>query len=231
MSIKNLFFDLDRTLWDFEKNSKNELMYLFNKYKLHQKGISLPKEFIKIYKNINEKCWEKYRKNLLSKQELRTERFELTLSFFGINDAILAHEIGEEYVNNSPYRTDLIFGTIELLDLLFPHYKLNIITNGFNEVQFIKIKQSKLGMYFKHIITSEAAGAKKPSSKIFNYALNITNSLIEESVMIGDDLNTDIKGAIDIGMKNIFFNPNEIKHNIDVWNEVSCLLEIKKILL
>jgi len=231
MAIKNLFFDLDRTLWDFEKNSKNELMYLFNKYKLHQKGISLPDEFIKIYKNVNKKCWEKYRKNLLSKEKLRVERFELTLSFFGISDPILAYKIGEEYVSNSPYRTDLIFGTIELLDSLFPHYKLNIITNGFNEVQFIKVKQSKLGRYFKHIITSEAAGAKKPSRKIFNYALNITDSLIQESVMIGDDLNTDIKGAINIGMKNIYFNPNEIKHNISVWNEVSSLSEIKKILL
>ena len=231
MAIKNLFFDLDRTLWDFEKNSTNELLYLFNKYKLHQRGISLPNEFIKIYKNVNEKCWEKYRKNLLSKEKLRVERFEQTLSFFGISDPILAYKIGEEYVSNSPYRTDLIFGTIELLDSLFPHYKLNIITNGFNEVQFIKVKQSKLGRYFKHIITSEAAGAKKPSRKIFNYALNITDSLIQESVMIGDDLNTDIKGAINIGMKNIYFNPNEIKHNINVWNEVSSLSEIKKILL
>ena len=231
MEIKHLFFDLDRTLWDFEKNSQNELNYLFNKYKLHQRGISLPNEFIKIYKKVNEDCWERYRNNKLTKEKLRKERFDLTLSFFGINDADLASRIGNAYVANSPYRTDLVFGTIDLLDKLFPKYKMHIITNGFEEVQHVKLEQSNLVKYFDKVITSEAAGAKKPSKLIFDYALNKSGALIEESIMIGDDLNTDIQGALNIGMKNIYFNPHQKEHKFNVWQEVVKLSDIKNILL
>ena len=113
MEIKNLFFDLDRTLWDFDSNSHQELLQLFRSHQLHQKGISLPKEFIKVYKKINQECWEKYRNNLLSKERLRSERFLLTLEYFGIDDFELAKKIGKDYVNNSPYRTKLIPYSIE----------------------------------------------------------------------------------------------------------------------
>ena len=230
MEIKHLFFDLDRTLWDFEKNSHNELNCLFNQYKLHQRGISLPNEFIKIYKKINEDCWERYRNNKLTKEKLRVERFDLTLSFFGINDSDLASRIGDDYVLNSPYRTNLIAGAIELLDYLCGKYILHIITNGFEEVQHIKMAQSKLAKYFDQIITSEAAGAKKPNPLVFKYAIIKSGASLDNSLMIGDDLNTDIIGAINFGMKSIYFNPNFKTHQFTVWNEVSSLLEIKNIL-
>ena len=230
MEIKHLFFDLDRTLWDFEKNSHNELYHLFNKYNLHQKGISLPNEFIKIYKKINEDCWERYRNNKLTKEKLRVERFDLTLSYFGINNSALASKIGEDYVHNSPYRTILIEGAIELLDYLHGKYVLHVITNGFEEVQHIKMAQSKLTNFFDQIITSEAAGAKKPNQLVFEYAINKSGARLENSVMIGDDLNTDIIGAINFGMKSIYFNPNFKKHDYLVWKEVESLSEIKNIL-
>tara|TARA_B100001287_G_scaffold84133_1_gene70256 strand:- start:16593 stop:17288 length:696 start_codon:yes stop_codon:yes gene_type:complete len=228
--IKHLFFDLDRTLWDFEKNSHNELNHLFRKYKLHQKGISLPNEFIKIYKKINENCWERYRNNKLSKEKLRVERFYLTLSFFGINDSDLASRIGDEYVLNSPYRTNLIEGSIDLLEYLHKKYLLHVITNGFEEVQHIKMTQSKLTKYFDQIITSEAAGAKKPNPLVFEYAIEKSGASLDNSLMIGDDINTDIIGAINFGMKSIYFNPNFKKHRIIVWREVRSLSEIKNIL-
>ena len=230
MEIKHLFFDLDRTLWDFEKNSHNELNCLFNQYKLHQRGISLPNEFIKVYKKINEDCWERYRNNKLTKENLRVERFDLTLSFFGINDSDLASKIGDDYVLNSPYRTNLIAGAIELLDYLYGKYVIHIITNGFEEVQHIKMAQSKLAKYFDQIITSEAAGAKKPNPLVFKYAINKSGASLDNSLMIGDDLNTDIIGAINFGMKSIYFNPNFKTHQFTVWKEVRSLLEIKNIL-
>ena len=231
MDIEHVFFDLDRTLWDFETNSYEELTNLYHAHSLHQLGISLSKEFKKVYKKINENCWEKYRLNQLSKKELRSERFLLTLEYFGIVNQKLAEKIGDDYVSNSPYRTKLIPFTNELLNALNNRFKLHIITNGFEEVQHIKLRESGLTHFFDHIITSEMAGAKKPNPKIFEYALNKTNAVIENSVMIGDDINTDISGALNVNMKAIYYNPNQKKHNLSIWREVENLKEIKKILL
>ena len=231
MSIKHLFFDLDRTLWDFETNSFNELVNLYHCHNLHQKGISLSEEFVKVYKKINEKCWERYRENTLSKENLRFERFKQTLEYFGIYDLELSIKIGDDYVKNSPYRTILIPNAIELLSELQPIYKLHIITNGFQEVQHVKINQSGLANFFTIVVTSEMAGAKKPNPLIFNYALEKAGANLENSVMIGDDLNTDIKGAVNVGMKSIYFNPNKRTNNSIAWKEVVTLKEIKDIFL
>lgn len=229
-NFKHIFLDLDRTLWDFEKNSTAELTYLFTKYQLQQKGISLVDEFIKIYKNINDQCWALYRENKLSKQELRSLRFLETLDYFGIANDELAENIGLDYIANSPNRTALIEGCLELLDYLNAKYELHIITNGFEEVQHKKLLNSQINSYFNEIITSEAAGFKKPKTEIFDYALKKAGAQRAESVMIGDDLNTDIQGAIDFKMEAIYFNPNGKKHDFNLLGDVSHLLEIKAIL-
>ena len=231
MKLKHLFFDLDRTLWDFDTNSYEELTELYHSYSLHQKGISLPDEFIKVYKKINDDCWDKYRQNLLSKENLRSIRFKLTLEYFGIESKELAQNLGRDYVNNSPYRTKLIPNALELLNDLKDHYNLHIITNGFQEVQHIKVQQSGLDNFFNHIITSEAAGAKKPDPIIFNHAFKKTGATASNSVIIGDDLNTDISGAIAMNMKAIYFNPHQKNHDLSIWKEVDNLRDIKKILL
>ena len=231
MGINHLFFDLDRTLWDFETNSHEELVNLYHVHKLHQRGISLQNEFIKVYKKINHQCWEDYRKNLITKEKLRSERFMKTLLHFGIDDKKLADELGNDYVHNSPNRTILIDGTIDLLEALKDHFHMHIITNGFEEVQWVKLRNSKLLPYFKEVITSEAVGAKKPDPRIFQFALEKAGATVIDSVMIGDDLNTDISGAIGVNMKSIFFNPNKFNHNRLIWKEVSTLSEIKNILL
>jgi putative hydrolase of the HAD superfamily len=231
MPIKHLFFDLDRTLWDFDKNSFEELSFLYAKHRLHEKGISLSQEFIKIYKQINEKCWEQYRLNLLSKEDLRVKRFYDTFLYFGIENKSLSKQFGDDYVMNSPKRTSLISGTIDLLEKLYPRFKMHIITNGFEEVQHIKLSNSNLSKFFQVVVTSEMAGAKKPSPKVFEYALDKSGAKLGESIMIGDDLNTDIKGAIDMGMRAIYFNPHSTQHSYSVWKEVVSLSEINTILL
>ena len=231
MKIEHLFFDLDRTLWDFETNSYEELTNLYHVHSLHRLGISLSDEFIKVYKNINESCWEKYRLNQLSKEKLRSERFFLTLEYFGITNQKLAIKIGNDYVKNSPFRTKLIPFTVQLLNALKDHFKLHIITNGFEEVQNIKLRESRLNHYFDKVITSEMAGSKKPDPAIFNYAFKMSGALVENSVMIGDDLNTDISGAIKVKMKAIYYNPHQKVHDFKIWKEVQNLNEIKKILL
>ena len=231
MGINHLFFDLDRTLWDFETNSHVELVNLYHVHKLHQRGISLQNEFIKVYKKINHQCWEDYRKNLITKEKLRSERFMKTLLHFGIDDKKLADELGNDYVHNSPNRTILIDGTIDLLEALKDHFHMHIITNGFEEVQWVKLRNSKLLPYFKEVITSEAVGVKKPDPRIFQFALEKAGATVVESVMIGDDLKTDIIGAIQIGMKCIYYNPHGNVNKYPVWGEVKSLLKIKEILM
>ena len=230
INLKHIFFDLDHTLWDFEQNSKNELTYLFSYHKLHQKGISLVDEFIKIYKKINNECWALYRVNKITKENLRVERFHKTLNYFGIEDIKLSEKMADNYVNNSPKRTLLIDGSIELLNYLQNKYNLHIITNGFQEVQMIKLNNSGLSKYFDKIITSEKAGEKKPHKQIFDYALEITNTKKHNSILIGDNLETDVTGAINYGMPCIYFNPNNKKHNLSIFAEVKTLKEIKRIL-
>ena len=231
MGINHIFFDLDRTLWDFETNSHEELVNLYHVHKLHQRGISLQNEFIKVYKKINHQCWEDYRKNLITKEKLRSERFMKTLLHFGIDDKKLANELGDDYVHNSPNRTILIDGAIDLLEALKDHFHMHIITNGFEEVQWVKLRNSKLLPYFKEVITSEAVGVKKPDPKIFQFAVEKANTTVVESVMIGDDLKTDIIGAIQVGMKCIYYNPHGNVNKYPVWREVKSLLKIKEILI
>ena len=231
MGINHIFFDLDRTLWDFETNSREELVNLYHVHKLHQRGISLQNEFIKVYKKINHQCWEDYRKNLITKEKLRSERFMKTLLHFGIDDKKLANELGDDYVHNSPNRTILIDGAIDLLEALKDHFHMHIITNGFEEVQWVKLRNSKLLPYFKEVITSEAVGVKKPDPKIFQFAVEKANATVVESVMIGDDLKTDIIGAIQVGMKCIYYNPHGNVNKYPVWREVKSLLKIKEILI
>lgn len=229
-TIKHVFFDLDRTLWDFNANSREELANLWKTYNLHQKGISLPEEFIKIYEKVNEECWAKYRKKEITKEELRGKRFEDTLAYFGINEAGLAEKIGASYIKNSPQRTILVEGTLDLLAYLKKKYKLHVITNGFNEVQHLKLNNCNLTPFFEKVITSDEVGVLKPNPEVFEYALEKANAKNTESIYIGDSLKIDVEGAINVGMQAIFFNPNKKVHSLDILGDVTTLKEIKNII-
>ena len=205
-------------------------LHLWSKHQLHQKGISLSEEFIRIYKKINEDCWALYREDGITKEDLRTKRFADTLEYFGILDAKLAESIGHDYVTNCPYRTELFPNVFEIIDYLKSKYELHIITNGFEEVQHVKMKQSNLTEHFSEIITSEKAGAKKPHPQIFAYAADKVGVSAEGCVMIGDDLLCDIKGALDFGMQAIYFNPHKVNHNLNVLGNVQDLIDIKAFL-
>ncbi len=228
--IKHVFFDLDRTLWDFEKNSHNELSHLWRVHGLHQKGISLVEEFIRIYKRINEECWALYRENQITKEHLRVVRFRKTLNYFGLDEDGLADRIGLDYVANCPNRTELFPNVFEIIDYLKQSYQLHIITNGFEEVQHIKLRESKLAEHFDEVITSEKAGVKKPHPDIFEHAHNSVGVSAQECVVIGDDLKVDCIGAINYGMEAIYFNPHGVQHEVPVLADIKDLIEIKNFL-
>lgn len=226
---QHIFFDLDRTLWHFEVNSYRVLVKIYEQFGL-EKTIDNSSTFIEKYKEINESLWALYRENKVSKDELKGKRFSDTLAYFKIEDSKLGNEMGEYYVYHSPRQTELFPYTIEVLEYLKNKYELHIITNGFNEVQHIKLSESKIEAYFKEVILSETVGVKKPHPFIFKKAMKLAGAKIDNSIMIGDDWYADIYGASRVGMDSVYFNPNKTKHNNKVIKEISCLSELKGLL-
>ena len=227
---KHIFFDLDRTLWDFEQNMRITLNELYINHNLC-KAIASPELFIESYIVNNDRLWAGYQRGEMKKEVLRYKRFELTLQDFGIKDRVLASVMGNEYLAESPKKIALIPNTIPVLDWLYNKYKLHIITNGFNEVQFTKLKLCGLEKYFDKVITSEMSGYHKPRAETFAYSLSSANAKKTQSVMIGDDLEADIIGAKKFGLDQIFFNPSKIsQQKTKVTHEISNLIELKNIL-
>lgn len=226
---KNIYFDLDRTLWDFETNSEKTLFDLLVKYFPEKE--SEFKKFLSVYYPINEKLWVMYRKGFLKKEVLRIKRFTDSFKQIGITDEVVVKKISEEYISLSPYQTGLFPYTIEILEYLKQAgYKLYLLTNGFKEVQTVKITQSGIDKYIDKMITSDDAGYQKPNRKIFEYALKTVNAKKDESIMVGDDLNTDIAGANSFGMDSIYFNPEQKKREHKATFEIASLKELRNIL-
>lgn len=230
MPYDTIFFDLDHTLWDFNTNSNEALSEITSKYQLIDKGVTSFDHFMAEYFSINETLWEAYRKNTISKETLRYDRFHQALKKFDIDDFELATAIGNDYVNSAPYKTNLFPHAIEVLEYLKGKYTLHIITNGFEEVQHLKLKNSKIDHYFKDVITSERSGFKKPDERMFHFSLKETNSNPATSIMIGDSLEADILGAKNVGMHQVYFNPDAHKHTEDLTHEIKGLKELIGIL-
>ncbi|MBB78285.1 MAG: noncanonical pyrimidine nucleotidase, YjjG family [Crocinitomicaceae bacterium] len=228
--MKNIFFDLDRTLWDFEKNSEKALMLIYKELHL-EKQLKSFDSFLKTYKKINSSLWHQYGLGKIKKSELRVSRFSLTLNKFGINDNFLAKKLGDEYIKTSPYQTSLFPYAIETLkNLINDGYKLHIITNGFKEVQYIKLEKSKLINFFSVIVCSEEVGKNKPAKDVFEYAISKAKAKATESIMIGDDYLVDIIGAEKVGMKGILFNPSgRYKDDTHKW-QIKSLDEIPRLI-
>lgn len=224
--ITDIFFDLDHTLWDFEKNSSLTFDYLLKKYNIK---VDLNK-FLKIYIPINFSYWKLYRDEKITKEYLRHYRLKSAFEKLNLKvDPKIIDEISKDYVISLPKNNFLVENTIEVLDYLLKKYKLHIITNGFTEVQNKKIKNSKLTKYFTNIIDSETVGVKKPYPKIYNHALKSSDVLAKNCLMIGDNLEADILGAINVGFNAIHFNNNnESQH--DHCLIINNLKELKKVL-
>ncbi len=229
MKDKHLFFDLDRTLWDFDKNSQAALEHLFVELELNQK-ISSFHIFHDIYKENNSKLWKAYGEGRIQKDHLRYERFRNTLIAFEIFDENIVQQISDAYVNLSPQLTHLFPNTLETLDeLKQSKYNMHIITNGFKEVQYTKLHHAQLAPFFDVVVCSEEVGKNKPSLEIYKHAMQLAGAKPEGSVMIGDDFEVDIIGALNAGMCAIHFNP-EVSISQKDNTTISCISELPKIL-
>ena len=230
LKYKHVFFDLDRTLWDFDAAAEVAFERIYEKYDLKSLGIPSAHEFHEVYHPLNEELWVLYRADKITKDELNRTRFMKPLEHYGIHDIELADHLSEDYVYWSPRIVRLVPGTLELLDYLKPKYHLHLITNGFQEVQHTKLNGSGLEPYFETLTVSEEVGVKKPNPEIFHYALRKAGAIAEESIMIGDEMAVDIDGARAAGMDTVMFNP---KREIIEGNrtfEVNDLREIMEIL-
>ncbi|MCK4750605.1 MAG: YjjG family noncanonical pyrimidine nucleotidase, partial [Bacteroidales bacterium] len=181
-----IFFDLDRTLWDFDRNSGEALTELFFRHNLDT-SIKDPEDFINVYHEVNLELWDLYRKGEMTKDILRVKRFKMSFEHFGIRDDALAANFGDEYLEISPTKTILVPHTMEILNYLSGRYELHIITNGFLVTQQIKLKNCGLEKFFSSLTTSEVIGHNKPRPEIFHQALSSVHARKTESIMIGDD--------------------------------------------
>jgi YjjG family noncanonical pyrimidine nucleotidase len=224
--ITDVFFDLDHTLWDFDKNSELAFETIL---KRNHPAIEI-NDFIEKYIPINQACWKLYQNDKISHVELRYNRLKHTFDALNyiVSDELI-DEMAEEYIQLLPENNHLFDGVIEVLEYLKSKYRLHIITNGFADVQSKKINNSNIGGYFQTVTNSEMAGVKKPNPVIFEYALKSANSKKENSIMIGDCLEADIQGALDAGLDAIFFNDKKIEAPKDI-KQINYLLELKNYL-
>jgi len=231
---KHIFFDLDHTLWDYESNAKLTLFELHDRFELDAIGISTAQEFYFHFTKINDELWNQFNVGKITKFELRDSRFP---SIFEASGAImkmvpddLFKRISRDFILECSKKSGVFAGAKEILDYLQPNYPLHIITNGFEETQSVKLKSAGIDRYFNQVITSERAGSKKPLKGIFNYAMKHAKAVPEDSIMIGDNLIADIKGARDFGIDQVYFNPEKKPHQQVSTYEISNLTELKSIL-
>ena len=200
---KHIFFDLDHTLWDFDKNSALTFERIFE---LNNLDIDLT-AFLKLYVPINLQYWKLYREEKIDKKNLKFARLSDTFKAFKMDISTrIIHKLSDDYITHLSGFNHLLPGAIELLEYLQPNYILHIITNGFKEVQHGKLNQSNIDHFFQTVTNSEMVGVKKPNPRIFSHALQMAKATSEESLMIGDNLEADIMGALNFGMEAICYN-------------------------
>jgi putative hydrolase of the HAD superfamily len=203
---RHLFFDLDHTLWDFRTNSRDVLRELHAELGLAGRGMDQD-GFIVVYEQVNAELWVQYDGGVIPREQLRTLRFRRALDHFGVRDARLVRRLDRAYMERCPDRSVLTPGALELLQALRPHYRMHIVTNGFFETQARKLAASGIRHFFDVVLSSEQASASKPSKQIFRHALRSARAKAWESLMIGDNAQTDILGARAIGIDQAHYVP------------------------
>lgn len=229
MKYKHILFDLDHTLWDYDTNAKETLKDLYKLYQLGKHELFEVSEFVDTFFEVNDSLWTAYNHDRIKKGYIRENRFRQIFDKLRLPLRHYPLGIDDNYLHSCPQKTHKIAFADEILTYLQPHFHLHILTNGFNDVQSVKLERSGLDKYFKEVITSESASAKKPSAKIFEHTMTQIGAETEETLMIGDNLNTDIKGARDFGIDQVYFNP-ENNQEFEATYSIECLSELKTVL-
>src|SRR6218665_609149 len=227
---RHLFFDLDHTLWDFDKNARVTLTEVYAAFELNKKVNAAFDDFYQKYLFHNQLLWDRYHKGFISADDLKWKRMWRTLLDYKGADEPLARELSGKCLEVLPMQKEVFPHTFEILDYLTQkNYQLHLITNGFEKTQWSKLKHSGLDKYFKQVITSEASNSVKPNKEIFDYALNKAEASLQHSIMIGDNLDADIQGALNAGMDCIFVNHIDAVTEIKPTHTVTHLQQLEDI--
>ena len=227
---RHLFFDLDHTLWDFDTNAKEALGELYLHFKLEELVTSPFDEFYTTYLHHNAIIWDRYHKGFITADELKWKRMQRTLLDFKIGDEALAKDMSAKFLEILPTKKLLFDYTTEILDYLVnKKYILHLLTNGFEKTQWSKITNSNIAKYFTNVITSEISSCIKPSKQMFEYAITKAGARLQESIMIGDNLEADIKGAMNAGLDTIFVNHLSVEADIKPTYVIHHLRELEDI--
>jgi len=226
----HIFFDLDHTIWDFDKNAEETLHELYGAYQLKDLGLHSADLFIETYTRNNHQLWADYHLGKVTKQHLREMRFKKTFIDLGVEPHLMPTAFEDDYVRICPTKTNLFPGAHETLTYLSAKYPLYLISNGFKESQDTKINTTGIGKYFQHMVISELVGVNKPDKAIFQHALDVAGAIKETSLMIGDSLEADVMGALNFGMDAIYFNPLGLEKPAGVPVQITQLKELTLLL-
>ncbi|GGN08713.1 noncanonical pyrimidine nucleotidase, YjjG family protein [Dyadobacter beijingensis] len=231
MKYRHIFFDLDHTLWDFERNSSESLEEIFHHQELTKYGISSCEAFVCSFLKINTALWDAFDKGQLHHSYIRENRFKMVFAELGVECPPHHGEIGELYLTSLPTKKHLLEGALDLLNYVAEAgYGMHIITNGFNEIQARKIASSEIGHFFENVVTFETANAKKPDRRIFEFALEIAGTTASESLMVGDNWIADILGAKQVGMDTVYLNPAGLEFDEEPTYNIKRLEELLLVL-
>lgn len=226
MQYKHIFFDLDHTLWDFDKNAKASLTDVFYKFDLRRFGVKNVEHFQEIYMPINQRMWGEYRRGEIDAETVKIGRFQETFKLFNVVDHGLTKEVKEFYLKQLPVKGALMPNTLDTLNYLKSKYELHIVTNGFRAVTDEKISFSNIGSFFKSTLSAEEVGVLKPNKEVFERALSMNNTNSTESLFVGDSIIADVEGARGVGMDQVLFNPHKKAHTSNPTYEISDIGEM-----
>jgi putative hydrolase of the HAD superfamily len=231
MKYKHLFFDLDHTLWDFERNSSEALTQIYGDYDLLELGVTSCDDLIATFLRINTDLWQAFDQGRLEHSYIREHRFRLVFEALDLSMPHFCKQLGESYLELLPKKSYLLDGALDVLEYSVRRgYILHLVTNGFDSIQRAKMASSGIDHFFKNVITYDKANAKKPDPKIFTCALEYAGAKVEECVMIGDNWEADIVGAKRCGLDTIFYNPGGVKFDEVPTFDIVHLRELKEIL-
>ncbi|MGW8121505.1 YjjG family noncanonical pyrimidine nucleotidase [Roseivirga echinicomitans] len=229
-NYKHIFFDLDHTLWDYDTNAQLALHELYDHYKFEQHVPFNKDTFVQSFFEVNNELWSLFNRHQIQREHIRERRFATIFERLKTKIHIIPQQLDFEYVELCPTKSAVFEGAHDILDYLKERYQLHIITNGFDDVQTIKMKSAKLDHYFDVIVTSENSMSRKPSAPIFEQALQRTGAILNESIMIGDNLESDIQGARDFGMDHVWFNPTKQTSDFPPTYEIQMLSQLRNLL-
>lgn len=227
---KHLLFDLDHTLWDYNQNVRISLGEVFYHYKIDEGGKVLFEDFLDAFMKTNDQLWHQFNTGVLDREGLREVRFRKIFKLLKLDELTLPPTLEDDFVHRTSSKSGVIPFAFETLNYLKCNYNLHVITNGFNESQYCKLKFSKLDTYFGLVITSENSGYRKPDKRIFTHALDKLSANASECLMIGDNPHSDILGAQNADIDQVFFNPDKVKIEVKATHTIHCLNELQALL-